>query len=75
MTGRASVRVPAGAVDMHANVVLSAALTAQAGTDLRRYAQEDGRIVLPATITGTVASPVSGSISPPPRRAGRFRMK
>jgi uncharacterized protein YhdP len=57
MHGRASVRMPSGAVDMHANVVLSPALTAQAGTDLRRYAQEDGRVVLPATITGTVAEP------------------
>ncbi len=57
MTGAPTVRLPAGALDMHADVVLSRELTAQAGTDLRRYAQEDGRIVLPATIGGTVASP------------------
>jgi hypothetical protein len=42
---------------MHANVILSRELTAQAGTDLRRYAQQDGRIVLPATIGGTLAHP------------------
>ncbi len=42
---------------MHANVMLSRELTAQAGTDLRRYAQEDGRVVVPATITGTLAAP------------------
>jgi hypothetical protein len=57
MAGALVVRLPAGALDMHANVVLSRELTAQAGTDLRRYAQQDGRIVLPATIGGTLASP------------------
>jgi AsmA-like C-terminal region len=57
MTGNAIVRFPAGALDVHANVMLSRELTAQAGTDLRRYAQEDGRVVVPATITGTVAAP------------------
>jgi hypothetical protein len=57
MGGALVVRLPAGALDMHANVVLSRELTAQAGTDLRRYAQQDGRIVLPATIGGTLASP------------------
>jgi uncharacterized protein involved in outer membrane biogenesis len=57
MSGSGSVRLPAGALDVHADVVLSRELTAQAGTDLRRYAQEDGRIVVPATITGTLASP------------------
>jgi hypothetical protein len=57
MTGSVVVRLPSGAIDMHASVVLSRELTAQAGTDLRRYAQEDGRVVVPATITGTVAAP------------------
>jgi hypothetical protein len=42
---------------MRAQVMFSSELTAQSGTDLRRYAQEDGRIVLPAVIGGTVASP------------------
>ena len=28
-----------------------------AGTDLRRYAQEDGRVVVPARITGTLGAP------------------
>ena len=58
MAGKAVVRLPAGAIDMRANVVLSQDLTAQAGTDLRRYAQEDGRIVVPAVISGTIASPI-----------------
>ena len=42
---------------MRADVRLSRELTAQAGTDLRRYAQEDGRVVVPATISGTIAQP------------------
>jgi AsmA-like C-terminal region len=57
MEGTAVVRLPAGAVDVRANVRLSRELTAQAGTDLRRYAEEDGRVVVPATITGTLANP------------------
>jgi hypothetical protein len=57
MAGTLRVRLPAGALEMHANVILSRELTAQAGTDLRRYAQQDGRIVLPATIGGTLAHP------------------
>jgi AsmA-like C-terminal region len=60
MAGTALVRFPTGApgaLDVHANVMLSRELTAQAGTDLRRYAQEDGRVVVPATITGTLAAP------------------
>jgi hypothetical protein len=57
MTGGGSVRLPSGALDMRADVVLSRELTSQAGTDFRRYAQEDGRIVVPATITGTVEHP------------------
>jgi hypothetical protein len=57
MHGRASLRVQSGALDAVTDVVLSKELTAQAGTDLRRYAQSDGRIVLPAHITGTIAQP------------------
>jgi hypothetical protein len=57
MAGSALVRFPAGVLDVRANVMLSRELTAQAGTDLRRYAQEDGRVVVPATITGTLAAP------------------
>jgi uncharacterized protein involved in outer membrane biogenesis len=57
MTGNPVVRLATGAIDMHANVMLSRELTSQAGTDLRRFAQEDGRVVVPAVITGTVAAP------------------
>ena len=57
LAGRAVIGLPQGTIDMHADVVLSRELTAQAGTDLRRVAQEDGRVVIPARITGTIASP------------------
>jgi hypothetical protein len=37
--------------------VLSQDLTAQAGIDLRRYAQQDGRVIVPASVGGTLANP------------------
>jgi hypothetical protein len=57
MAGEVAIGLPAGTIDMRADVVLSRELAAQAGTDLRRVAQEDGRVVVPARITGTIASP------------------
>jgi hypothetical protein len=57
MSGTAVVRLPSGGLDVRADVVLSRELTAQAGTDLRRYAQDDGRVELPAPLTGTMAEP------------------
>jgi uncharacterized protein involved in outer membrane biogenesis len=41
----------------HADVSLSEALSAQAGTDLARYTRDGDRIVLPATIGGSLGSP------------------
>ena len=76
MAGEATVRLPSGAIAMRANVVLSAELTAQAGTDLRRYAQEDGRVVVPAMISGTVARPsVSIDIAAAVNRALQNELK
>ena len=57
MRGRASLAVATGAVDATTDVILSKELTAQAGTDLRRYAQSEGRIIMPARITGTLGQP------------------
>jgi hypothetical protein len=57
MAGSGSVRLDTGALEARADVVLSKELTAQAGTDLRRYAQEGGRVVIPATIGGTLQHP------------------
>jgi hypothetical protein len=57
-------------VDARAEVVLSPELTAEAGTDLRRYAQEDGRVRVPATVTGTLDRPrVSIDVAAAARRA------
>jgi hypothetical protein len=58
LSGSLTMKVPSGALHARADVILSEELTKQAGTDLRRYAQEDGRVVLPANITGTLAQPV-----------------
>ena len=57
MNGRTSLHVASGGLDAATNVVLSKELTAQAGTDLRRYAQSDGRVIVPARISGTLANP------------------
>lgn len=54
LAGRVSLDLITQALDASVDVVLSRELTAQAGTDLRRYAQEDGRIIIPARITGTL---------------------
>ena len=55
--GSVRLGIESGAVEARADVVLSPELTAQAGTDLRRYAQEDGRVIVPATISGTLDNP------------------
>jgi uncharacterized protein involved in outer membrane biogenesis len=56
-SGRGSLVIESGAVDARTDVVLSRELTEQAGTDLRRYAQQDGRVVVPATVGGTLTNP------------------
>jgi len=55
--GRAALHVDTGAVDSHLDVILSQELTSQSGTDLRRYAAENGRVVVPATVGGTLTRP------------------
>jgi hypothetical protein len=57
LKGRGSFGLDRGAVDVRADMLLSPELTAQAGTDLRRYAQDNGRLVLPARVTGTLTAP------------------
>jgi uncharacterized protein involved in outer membrane biogenesis len=57
LQGRGTLRVAGGAVDIKGDLLLSEALSAQAGRDLRRYAKEGSRIALPVVITGTLASP------------------
>jgi uncharacterized protein involved in outer membrane biogenesis len=47
-----TVRLDATAVDLAGQVQLSDELTKQAGSDLTRYTAEQGRVTVPATITG-----------------------
>jgi hypothetical protein len=55
--GRSTLQLTTGALDARGNVTLSPELTAQAGTDLRRYAQQDGRVIVPAIVAGTIEQP------------------
>lgn len=57
MSGMGSLAAAGGALDLHANLKLSEELSAQAGRDLVRYTRDGNRVVLPATVSGTVASP------------------
>ena len=70
LAGGGTVHLASGALSARSNVVLSVELTAQAGVDLRRYAQEDGRVVVPATLGGTLQQPtVSLDVAAAARRA------
>jgi len=55
--GSGSLNVDSGAIDSRLDLVLSQELTAQAGTDLRRYAADNGRVIVPATVGGTITHP------------------
>jgi uncharacterized protein involved in outer membrane biogenesis len=55
--GRTSLQIASGTIGSHLDVILSRELTQQAGSDLRRYAEEDGRVVVPATVGGTLTHP------------------
>lgn len=52
LTAAGNVRLDATAVDLAGKVQLSDELSKQAGSDLTRYTAEQGRVTLPATITG-----------------------
>jgi uncharacterized protein involved in outer membrane biogenesis len=52
-----SVQLNGSAIDLKGNIQLSEALSQQAGRDLYRYTQEQGRVTLPATVTGSAQSP------------------
>jgi len=56
-TGAGTLSLDSDALEGRVNVKLSEALTKQAGTDLIRYTQEGNRVVLPATIGGTLTNP------------------
>jgi len=57
VTGEGTLSLASQAVNLRCDVMLSRELSAQAGRDLYRLAREGERIVLPARIGGTVASP------------------
>jgi hypothetical protein len=52
-----TVRLDGSAINLAGDVQLSDELSKQAGRDLVRYTQEQGRVTLPATITGSAAAP------------------
>ena len=53
LTAAGVVQLDGSALDVRGQAVLSEELTAQAGTDFQRVAAQQGRITLPATITGS----------------------
>jgi len=57
VNGRSTLQFSTGALEARGDVALSRELTAQSGTDLRRYAQEDGRVIVPASVGGTINNP------------------
>ena len=57
VNGRSMLQLSTGALNARGDVALSQELTAQAGTDLRRYAQQDGRVTVPAIVSGTITQP------------------
>jgi uncharacterized protein involved in outer membrane biogenesis len=56
LTGAGTVSIASMMTKLEGTVRLSETLSKQAGTDLYRYAQEDGRVTLPATVTGPIGS-------------------
>jgi hypothetical protein len=57
LVGQGTLTIPGKALDGHADLSLSEALSAQAGTDLIRFTHDGNRVLLPATIGGTLDTP------------------
>ena len=57
VVGSATLALSTKQLSGRADLSLSEELSAQAGTDLSRYTREGNRIVLPATIRGTLGAP------------------
>jgi uncharacterized protein involved in outer membrane biogenesis len=51
------LRLDGDAIDLRGNVQLSDALSQQAGRDLYRLTQQQGRVTLPVTVTGSARAP------------------
>ncbi len=57
IAGAGTLALESGALDGTLEMTLSEELSAQAGTDLARFTQRAGRIVLPARLSGTLEQP------------------
>lgn len=60
LAAQGAVHLLASTVDLKGNIQLSDALSQQAGRDLVRYTQDQGRVTLPATVDGPIQSPHVG---------------
>jgi uncharacterized protein involved in outer membrane biogenesis len=57
VAGDGTLTLAGSRLDVRARAMLSKELTEQAGRDLVRYTAVDGRVTVPATVTGTVGDP------------------
>ncbi len=57
LTGSGTLTLETGALDGTLDMTLSEELSAQAGTDLARFTRDEGRVVLPARLGGTLEQP------------------
>ena len=57
LIAQGTLAIPNKALDGHADLSLSEALSVQAGTDLIRFTRDGNRVLLPATIRGTLDAP------------------
>jgi uncharacterized protein involved in outer membrane biogenesis len=56
MTAAGSIALDGSRVDLTGKLQLSEALSQQAGRDLQRYTQEQGRVTLPVSVTGSAGN-------------------
>ena len=56
LTGAGAVAIANMTTKLQGQVQLSEDLSKKSGTDLYRYTQQDGRVTLPATVSGPLAS-------------------
>jgi hypothetical protein len=74
LRARGTLRLDGSAVNLRGQVQLSDELSKQAGRDLVRYTQEEGRVTLPAVITGSAGNlQVSIDVADVMKRAIRNR--
>jgi hypothetical protein len=57
LVGQGTLTIPSKSLDGQMDLSLSEALSAQAGTDLIRFTRDGNRVLLPATLGGTLDAP------------------